>query len=71
LFGDLNRFLLIRDRKIEITADCFLRFGKRPVSDHALFSGNNFAFVFQRIAADTFPSAFNRSNQASMSDTTF
>src|SRR5262249_37569954 len=32
----------------------FLRFRKRPVSDRALFSGNDFALVFQRMTADAF-----------------
>src|SRR5258705_5749574 len=54
LFGDLNCFLLIRDSKKEIPGDRFLRFRKRPVSDRALFSGNNFAFVFQRMTASAF-----------------
>src|SRR6202040_3187707 len=51
LFRDLDRFVLVGDREIEITADRFLRFRKRTVSDSALFSRNNFAFVFQRMTA--------------------
>ena len=54
LFGDLDRFVFIRDRKIEITANRFLRFGKRAVGDGALFAGNNFAFHFQWITTDAF-----------------
>src|SRR5438552_12241032 len=49
LLGDLNRLILVRDRKIELTANRFLRFRKWTVGDCALSSRYDFPFVFQRM----------------------
>jgi len=54
LLGDLDRFVLVRDGDIEIATDRFLRFSEWAVGNHALFSGNNFSFLFQRMTAGAF-----------------